>query len=116
MPDDEPNIRPAVLNVPDAARFLGISEGRLRNLLWMRSGPKSFSYGKRDRRFRVEDLQVYINEKAGVRPPETPALPIKRGRGRPRKVRIGLGSIWIAFILLVMVIVVWLIARRLGSS
>jgi len=68
-----------------AAEYLGVSYGRFRNLLWLGLGPKSFSYGKRDRRFRVTDLDDFINRKVAANNPELSAPPVKRPRGRPRK-------------------------------
>jgi len=84
--ESEENRRlPAVMDSKQAAQYLGVSYGRLRNLLWRGHGPKSFSYGKRDRRFRVSDLDDFINKKVIANNPEKSAPPVKRPRGRPRK-------------------------------
>jgi len=76
---------PAVMDSRQAAEYLGVSYGRFRNLLWLGLGPKSFSYGKRDRRFRVADLDDFINRKVAANNPELSAPSVKRPRGRPRK-------------------------------
>ncbi|MCX2563701.1 helix-turn-helix transcriptional regulator [Acetobacter thailandicus] len=76
-------LTPAVLNYESAAAYLGISPGRLRNLMWLGIGPKKISYGKRDVRFRVQDLNEFIASKAEQFPNNEG---IKRPRGRPRKV------------------------------
>jgi len=76
------SVRPAVLTYPQAAQYLGISEGRLRNLKWMKIGPRSVTYGKRDIRFRISDLDEWLDLKAGVTPPPEPAR--KRAK-RPRR-------------------------------
>jgi len=81
MADKPEPLRPAVLNCEDAARYLGISPGRLRNRKWMGIAPKSISYGRRDVRFRVTDLDAWLDEKAGVVPPPEPA------RKRPKRPR-----------------------------
>ncbi|MBB2158343.1 helix-turn-helix domain-containing protein [Gluconacetobacter diazotrophicus] len=80
---------PAVMDSKQAAEYLGVSYGRLRNLLWLGLGPKSFSFGKRDRRFRVSDLDAFIAAKVGDRAPGgmPPTPTVKRGPGRPRKGR-----------------------------
>lgn len=76
---------PAVMDSKQAAEYLGVSYGRFRNLLWLGLGPRSFSYGKRDRRFRVTDLDDFISQKVMENNPELAPPPVKRPRGRPRK-------------------------------
>lgn len=76
-------LTPAVLNYESAAAYLGISPGRLRNLMWLGIGPRKISYGKRDVRFRVQDLNEFIASKVQQFPNNEG---IKRPRGRPRKV------------------------------
>ena len=87
MPDGEPHGRlPAVMNYADASRYLGISEGRLRNLKWMGLAPPSISYGRRDVRFRVVDLDAWLARKAGQMPESDSGEPArKRRQPRPRK-------------------------------
>ncbi|GAC88471.1 hypothetical protein Gbth_064_002 [Gluconobacter thailandicus F149-1 = NBRC 100600] len=65
--------RPDVLTHPQAVEYLGISEGRVRNLKWMKIGPRSVAYGRRDIRFRISDLEEWLDLKAGVTPPPDPA-------------------------------------------
>ena len=74
---------PAVMNYEQAGRYLGISAGRLRNLRWLGMGPPSISYGKRDVRFRVVDLDSWLARKAGQPSVMVPAR--KRLNPRPRK-------------------------------
>ncbi|MFT8717904.1 helix-turn-helix transcriptional regulator [Acetobacter sp.] len=78
-------LRPAVLKYDQAATYLGISPGRLRNLMWLGIGPRKISYGKRDVRFRVQDLNEFIESKVQQFPDNKG---IKRPRGRPRKVAV----------------------------
>ena len=74
-------IRPAVLTYPQASEYLGISTGRLRNLKWLGLAPRSVTYGKRDIRFRLADLDEWLAMKAGVMPTPEPA------RKRPKRPR-----------------------------
>ncbi|BCI65863.1 helix-turn-helix transcriptional regulator [Acetobacter aceti] len=74
-------IRPAVLTYPQASEYLGISTGRLRNLKWLGLAPRSVTYGKRDVRFRIADLDEWLAMKAGVMPAPEPA------RKRPKRPR-----------------------------
>ncbi|MFT8420088.1 MAG: helix-turn-helix domain-containing protein [Gluconacetobacter sp.] len=105
MASDQVNKRlPAVMDTKEAAEYMGISYGRLRNLIWMGLGPRSFSYGKRDRRFRVSDIDDYIAAKVG----DVPV--VARPRGRPRK-----GATFIAtfFMLGAVAAVLWVL-RAIG--
>ncbi|WP_336764315.1 helix-turn-helix domain-containing protein [Asaia sp. VD9] len=104
MADKPDPLRPAVLNYEDAARYLGISSGRLRNLKWMGIAPKSISYGRRDVRFRVTDLDAWLDQKAGV------ALPPEPARKRPKRPRRGL-TVWLVPALLGLIsLIIWLIS------
>lgn len=95
---------PAVMDSKQAAEYLGVSYGRLRNLLWLGLGPKSFSFGKRDRRFRVSDLDAFIAAKVG----DVPAEPVvKRGPGRPRKGRTSIAAVIAVSVLAVAIAVAW---------
>ncbi|GBQ31290.1 hypothetical protein AA12717_3714 [Gluconacetobacter sacchari DSM 12717] len=97
---------PAVMDSKQAAEYLGVSYGRLRNLLWLGLGPKSFSFGKRDRRFRVSDLDAFIAAKVGDVAPTTA---IKRGPGRPRKGRTSVAAVIAVSVLAVTIVAAWLI-------
>ncbi len=64
---------PDALTHPQAVEYLGISEGGVRNFKWMKIGPRSVTYGRRDIRFRISDLDEWLDLKAGVTPPPEPA-------------------------------------------
>lgn len=74
---------PAVLGYEDAARYLGISTGRLRNLKWLGMAPPHISYGKRDVRFRVIDLDEWLSQKAR-KIESQPTFEAVRKRSSPR--------------------------------
>lgn len=74
---------PAVLGYEDAARYLGISTGRLRNLKWLGMAPPHISYGKRDVRFRVIDLDEWLSQKANKFEHQQTFEPVRK-RSRPR--------------------------------
>ena len=74
---------PAVLGYEDAARYLGISTGRLRNLKWLGIAPPHISYGKRDVRFRVVDLDDWLSQKAGKFESHPTSEPVRK-RSSPR--------------------------------
>ncbi|MBB2164637.1 helix-turn-helix domain-containing protein [Gluconacetobacter sp. 1b LMG 1731] len=97
---------PAVMDSKQAAEYLGLSYGRLRNLLWLGLGPKSFSFGKRDRRFRVSDLDAFIAAKVGD---VAPATAVKRSPGRPRKGRTSIAAVIAVSVLAVALVVAWII-------
>jgi predicted DNA-binding transcriptional regulator AlpA len=77
-------IAPAVMNYATAAAYLGLpSANALRQMVCRGNAPPSFQFGKRDRRFRVVDIDAWLNAKVGIielAPPPTP-----RRRGRPTK-------------------------------
>lgn len=86
-----PSLAPAVLTYVEAAHYVGLpTVGALRTIVCRKRGPPSISYGLRDRRFRVVDLDMWLAEKSrsarareealGVRQPAE-----KRRRGRPTK-------------------------------
>lgn len=50
------SVTPKVLRYRDAAIYMGISHGRLRNLVSEGRGPASVTYGKRDRAFPIAAL------------------------------------------------------------
>ena len=90
---------PAVMDTRQAAQYLGVSYGRLRNLLWLGKGPKSFNYGKRDRRFRVSDLDAFIAVKVGE------MGTVERRSGRARRGRTDIyGIISIAILAIFLII------------
>ncbi|MFS3136170.1 helix-turn-helix transcriptional regulator [Gluconacetobacter sacchari] len=97
---------PAVMDSKQAAEYLGVSYGRLRNLLWLGLGPKSFSFGKRDRRFRVSDLDAFIAAKVGD---VAPAAVVQRGPGRPRKGRTSIAAVIAVSVLAVAIMVAWIV-------
>ncbi|MBB2154788.1 helix-turn-helix domain-containing protein [Gluconacetobacter diazotrophicus] len=109
--DEQSRRLPAVMDSKQAAEYLGVSYGRLRNLIWLGLGPKSFSFGKRDRRFRVSDLDAFIAAKVG----DVPAEPVvKRRPGRPRKGRTDFVVIMAVGVAAVAIGVVWLIVAAFG--
>jgi hypothetical protein len=78
---------PAVLNYAAAAGYLGLpSANALRQMVCRKQAPPSFRFGKRDRRFRVVDIDDWLAAKIGFKdetaPPEQPP---PRRRGRPAK-------------------------------
>ena len=87
-------MKPAVLTYVQAAEYLGISPGRLRNLKWMGRGPRSVTYGTRDVRFRIADLDAWLDQKAGIQPVPQPA---RKRAPRPR--RRGVGTLAILMLL-----------------
>lgn len=95
------SVRPAVLTYPQAAEYLGISQGRLRNLKWMRQGPRSVTYGKRDIRFRISDLDEWLDLKAGVTSSPEPA------RKRPKRPRRGVAPLGVFFVLILIALLLW---------
>ncbi len=75
---------PAVMNYAQAAAYLGLpTAGALRTMVYRRRGPPSVSYGIRDRRFRVVDLDRWLAGKAAAAVPAEP--PPRRRPGRPTK-------------------------------
>jgi len=100
------SVRPAVLTYPQTAQYLGISEGRLRNLKWMKIGPRSVTYGKRDIRFRISDLDEWLDLKAGVTPPPEPA------RKRPKRPRYRSGVILLDILVALGVTLVGILVGR----
>ncbi|ACI50266.1 helix-turn-helix domain-containing protein [Gluconacetobacter sp. 1b LMG 1731] len=108
--EDESRRLPAVMDYKQAAEYLGVSHGRLRNLMWLGCGPKSFSFGKRDRRFRVSDLDAFIGAKVGD---VAPATVIKRGPGRPRKGRTCFGAMLAVGLLSIAIAALSLLAKIL---
>ncbi|WP_082785518.1 helix-turn-helix transcriptional regulator [Gluconobacter japonicus] len=97
------SVPPAVLTYPQAAEYLGISPGRLRNLKWMRRGPKSVTYGKRDIRFRISDLNEWLDLKAGVTPSPEPA------RKRPKRPRRGVAPLGVFLALALVALLLWML-------
>lgn len=79
-------MRPAVLTYGQAAEYLCISPGRLRNLKWMGRGPRSVTYGIRDVRFRIADLDAWLDQKAGIQSDPQPA---RKRAPRPRRRGVG---------------------------
>ncbi|WP_415489428.1 helix-turn-helix transcriptional regulator [Acetobacter sp.] len=80
-------MRPAVLTYVQAAEYLGISPGRLRNLKWMGRGPRSVTYGTRDVRFRIADLDAWLDQKAGI---QSALQPARKRAPRPRRRGVGM--------------------------
>lgn len=79
-------VTPKVLRYRDAATYLGISHGRLRNLVSEGRGPASVTYGKRDRAFPIAALDAFIDQRTTGYQPATPEpVTVKRRPGRPRK-------------------------------
>lgn len=79
-------VRPKVLRYAAAAAYLGISHGRLRNLVSMGIGPDSVTYGKRDRSFPIAALDAFIEQRmVRSRPARVEPVKVKRRPGRPRK-------------------------------
>lgn len=78
---------PAVLNYRQASVYLGLpSVDALRMMVYRRSAPPSISFGKRDRRFRVSDVDQWLANKAKTATPEVAREPEPpRRRGRPTK-------------------------------
>lgn len=79
--------QPAVLSYRQAAHYLGLpSVDALRMMVYRRRAPPSISFGMRDRRFRVVDIDRWLAAKAAaaIELPPAPAAPPKRGR--PTKV------------------------------
>lgn len=103
--DEQSRRLPAVMDSRQAAEYLGVSYGRLRNLLWLGLGPRSFSFGKRDRRFRVSDLDAFIAAKVGD---VAPAAVVKRGPGRPRKGHTSIAAVITVGVLAVAIAVAWI--------
>lgn len=81
----------AVMTYVQASAYLGLpSVGALRNMVYRRSAPPSIAFGKRDRRFRVVDMEAWLFAKAkasgaqeSVDQGSAPCPP--RRRGRPTK-------------------------------
>ncbi|CAP54999.1 hypothetical protein GDI1056 [Gluconacetobacter diazotrophicus PA1 5] len=70
-------------------------------------GPRSVTYGKRDIRFRIADLDEWLGVKAGVMPPPEPA------RKRPKRPRRGV-TLWEAFVVLGVLAGILALLRLLG--
>jgi hypothetical protein len=80
-----PMIAPAVLNYTAAAAYLGLpSANALRQMVCRKQAPPSFQFGKRDRRFRVIDINAWLAAKASTAQSQQPQTPPRR-RGRPTK-------------------------------
>jgi hypothetical protein len=80
---------PAVLSYRQAAHYLGLpSVDALRMMVYRNLAPPSIAFGKRDRRFRVVDIEGWLEAKveASERRQAAIADPAPRGRGRPTKV------------------------------
>jgi hypothetical protein len=79
-------LAPAVLNYATAADYLGLpSANALRQMVCRKQAPPSFQFGKRDRRFRVVDIDNWLAVKVGVKDEPAPPEPPTRRRGRPTK-------------------------------
>lgn len=89
-----PAITPALLSYSQAAHYLGLpSAGALRMLVYRGQAPRSFTLGKRDRRFRVADIDAWLQAKAAgserreaIEQAKAAAEAPPRRRGRPTKV------------------------------
>ena len=84
---------PAVLTYRQTAVYLGLSSvDALRMMVMRKKAPPSISYGIRDRRFRVADIDGWLAAKAAasVRREETSehVEAPKRKRGRPTKAEV----------------------------
>jgi hypothetical protein len=82
-------LQPAVLNYAAAADYLGLpSANALRQMVCRKQAPPSFQFGKRDRRFRVADIDSWLALQVEVKDEPTPPAPQEpppRRRGRPTK-------------------------------
>lgn len=99
---------PAVLGYEDAARYLGVSSGRLRNLKWLGMAPPHISYGKRDVRFRVIDLDEWLSQKANKYEPQKTVEPVRK-RSRPR-LRRGITDLFYVLAVLTIITAILMIA------
>jgi len=77
-------LTPAALRYPEAAAYIGICVGTLRNWVSEGKGPISVILGKRGRRFRVSDLDAFLSSHLVSLNTETVQLQPRR-RGRPAK-------------------------------
>ncbi len=77
-------VTPAALRYPEAADYIGISTGTLRNWVSEGKGPISVVLGKRGRRFRISDLDAFLSSHLVSRDSVTDQLQPRR-RGRPAK-------------------------------
>lgn len=77
------------LTYAEAARYLSIAPGTLRNLICSGDGPRSVTVGKAARRFRQTDLDAYLDSRVvDTSKPSDPPEPVeaaRRKRGRPTK-------------------------------
>jgi hypothetical protein len=85
-------VLPVVLSYKDAASYLGLSSvGALRNMVYRGIAPVSIAYGRRDRRFRVADLDAWIDARPTISLVRTciaPANAPTKRRGRPTKTEV----------------------------
>lgn len=79
-------IPPAVLTYAMAAVYLGLpSANALRQMVCRGQAPPSFQFGKRDRRFRVIDIDNWLAAKAAGNDVQPQKQSSPRRRGRPTK-------------------------------
>jgi len=56
-----------LLKYAEAARFLGFTKGTLQTITWRGTGPKPTYVGSRGVRFRMSDLEQWLDECAKAR-------------------------------------------------
>ena len=78
---------PTVLTYSQASAYLGLpSVAALRMMVYRGKAPPSIRFGMRDRRFRVADIDGWLERNAAVMREPSPAPMEARKPGRPTKV------------------------------